>query len=474
MKKIDTSLMSLRARLCERSNLQLRKRGLLRQSSRQGFMAMTFLLFSFCASAQDSFKMSLNEAIDYALKNQPTFQNYKVDQEIASAKKLESTSKYLPKLNGSFDIRDNLKLGQIVLKFPNPVTNQDETKTIQQGTKYSSTAGVDLNQPLVDASAIADIKYAKQQQQLSGLQLQQATIDLKLNVSRVYYLALLNAERVKKAQKSVERNQKAFDDTKTKYDNQNALKSELNRAYLNLSNAKYQLKVAQDSVKTSKTNLAQIIGLPLSSTLELSDVLPVEVKTENIPEYPDYNAAEQSRIELKAESAQQQLSRLQLKKINYGYIPTLNGYGYIGGQGLDNNQVFRKEAWFWNSYIGLRVNIPLFDGLQKVALANQQKLLIRKNENNLATIRSTINYQLQTSSVNYANAASSLQLIKENVALAEDVVKDVNVRYANSMATYQDVLDAENTLKETEFNYLQALYVFLLAELDWKKANGKL
>jgi outer membrane protein TolC len=48
------------------------------------------------------------------------------------------------------------------------------------------------------------------------------------------------------------------------------------------------------------------------------------------------------------------------------------------------------------------------------------------------------------------------------------------VRYQNALATYQEVLDAENTLKDTEFNYLQALYAFLVADLDWKKANGKL
>lgn len=120
------------------------------------------------------------------------------------------------------------------------------------------------------------------------------------------------------------------------------------------------------------------------------------------------------------------------------------------------------------------MNLPIFDGFQKLAMANQQKLVIRKNENNINTIRNTINYQLQTSSVNYANAFSSLQLIKENVKLAEEVVKEVNMRYTNSIATYQEVIDAENTLKETEFNYLQSLYTFLLAELDWKKANGKL
>ncbi|MES2620248.1 MAG: TolC family protein [Bacteroidota bacterium] len=442
-------------------------------------MKKIFLLLSFSALiapafAHSNLKMSLEEAISYAMKHQPGFQNYWLDQKITSAKKLESTSRYLPKLSGNVDFRDNLKLGQIALKFPNPLTGQEEQRTIQQGTKYSGLAGVDLQQPLLDMGAVTDIKYTKQQQKLTDLQIQQAIIDLKVNVSRSYYLVLLNAERVAKANKSVERFQRAYDDTKVRYDNQNALKTDLNRAYLNLSNAKYQLKISQDSVKTSKAGLGQLIGLPIDAQLELSDLLPTDTKTEIIPEYPDFKSAELNRVELKAESMNETLNQLQLKRINMQYVPSLNGYGYIGGQGIDNENVFRKEAWFWTSFIGLKLTVPIFDGLQKVSLANQQKLVLKKNQNNLSTIRNTINYQLQISSVNYINASQNLTLINENVSLAEEVVKDVNVRFQNSVATYQEVLDAENTLKETEFNYLQSLYAFLIAELEWKKANGKL
>jgi outer membrane protein TolC len=281
-------------------------------------------------------------------------------------------------------------------------------------------------------------------------------------------------ERVSKAAKSVARFQKAHDDTKVKYENQNAIKSDLNRAYLNLSNAKFQLKAAVDSVQISKANLSLLLGLPMDAQIELSSALPQQIQTEVIPEYPDYKTAETNRLELKAETLQGTLYRLQLQRTNHQYIPTLNGYGYIGGQGLDNNDLFRRERWFWNSYIGVRLNIPIFDGLQKAAIASQQKLMIKKSENSLNSIRTSINYQLQIASVNYANSASSLELVRENVKLAEEVVSDVNVRYSNSLATYQEVLDAENTLKETEFNYLQALYAFLIADLEWKKANAKL
>ncbi|MBK8657812.1 MAG: TolC family protein [Bacteroidetes bacterium] len=441
-------------------------------------MKKIFTCLFFCwhivVSAQQSISLSLDQAIAFAAANQPQFQNYKIDQQISDAKKLESVTKYLPKLNGTVDFRDNLKLGEIALKFPNPITGLDENRRIQQGTTYSGTAGVDLTQPLLDMNAVSDIKIAKAQRGLTNAQLDQAMIDLKVNVTRSYYLVLLNQERVAKAEKSVERFDKAYKDTKVKFDNQNALKTDLNRAYLNWSNSKYQLKVTQDSIKSSIAAFAQLIGLPTDATVELSDKLPSEIKQPQLPEYPDLKGAELSRVELRAEVQQMQVNKLQLNKINYQYIPSLNGYGYIGGQGLDNTSLASKDKWFWTSYIGMRLQVPIFDGLQKMALARQQKYVLQKNENNIKTIRNSIHYQLQTTAINYANAAKNLELIQENVKLAEEVVKDVNVRYQNSVAGYQEVLDAESTLKETEFNYLQSLYTFLLAELEWKKANGKL
>lgn len=432
---------------------------------------MSFVTF---AEAQQNFSMSLQEAISYAIDNQPQYQNLKLDRQISGSKNMEATVRYLPKVNGTVDFRDNLKLGEIALRFPNPLTGQDEDRRIQQGTKYSGTAGVDLTQPIVDMGTISDIGITKAQINLTEIQLQQALIDLKVNITKAYYLSLLNNERVAKAKKTVERNQKAYNDTKVRYDNQNALKTDLNRAYLNLSNSKYQLKVAEDSVKTSSMAVAQLIGLPVDATLELKDKLPDVVPALELPEYPDLKSAEQNRTELRAEMQQMQLGKLQLRKINYQYIPSLNGYAYIGGQGLDNSTLFKNDKWFWTSYIGLRMNVPIFDGLQKMTQARQQKFQLQKNENNLRNIRSNINYQLQIAAVNYSNATKNLELVKENVALAESIVKDANTRYANGVALFQEVLDAENTLKETEFIYMQAMYTFLISELEWKKANGKL
>lgn len=74
------------------------------------YLTLFITSFSSIGFAQQSVSLSLDQAIAYAVANQPQFQNYKLDQQISDAKNLESVTKYLPKVNGTVDFRDNLKL----------------------------------------------------------------------------------------------------------------------------------------------------------------------------------------------------------------------------------------------------------------------------------------------------------------------------------------------------------------------------
>ena len=143
------------------------------------FYALILVFTLQVSSAQTAVNMSLDEAINYAIKNQPSFQNYLVEQQISAAKKLQSVSGFLPKITGSFALQQNLNLPIVALKFPNPITGAEENLKIQQGLKYQGTGSVDFSVPLVDANAIGDLKFTQKQQKLTDLQLQQAMIDLK-------------------------------------------------------------------------------------------------------------------------------------------------------------------------------------------------------------------------------------------------------------------------------------------------------
>ncbi len=62
---------------------------------------------------------------------------------------------------------------------------------------------------------------------------------------------------------------------------------------------------------------------------------------------------------------------------------------------------------------------------------------------------------------------------RENLQIANEVVEQTKVRLGQALATTQDVLDAEDTLRDTQLNYLQALHDLMIARLEWERATGK-
>ncbi len=436
------------------------------------FLLLLSIAINIALCAQQSF--TLEQAIAYAMQQAPSFQNNKIDRQLAASRHFESITKYLPKVNGNAEYRNNLNLAvnQIPAEFFGG--KPGEFKDIKFGVKYNSSAGLDFSQPIIDAGTIGDILYSKEGKLLSEYQIQQATIELKANVTKAYYNAQLNAQKVEKANKTAERNQKIYQEAQVKFNNQHATKTDVNRAYLNWQQAMYQQQLATDLLQQSTLALMQQIGFPLNQKLEIADKLPLHFNTDTVIQLAENSTVFSSRIEYKIEQQQAQLNHWQIRKINLQYAPGISFFGYVGGQGFSNDANVFASKWNQVSYVGLRLAMPIFDGLQKATLVQQQKLQLKKSNNNLRQIEQTVNYQLQSSALSLANTARNVKVQEQNMALAEEILSDVKVRYENAFATYQEVLDAENVLKDAELLYFTALHDYLVAEVEWKKATGKL
>lgn len=178
---------------------------------RCSFIILNVLAFCFNIAAQQSF--TLQQAIDYAKQHAPAFQNNKINRQIAASKNFESITKYLPKVNGTAEYKDNLYLAVTPIPAEFFGGKPGDFKNIKFGIKYNSTAGLDFSQPIIDAGTIGDILYSKEGKLLSEFQIQQATIDLKANVTKAYYNAQLNIQQVEKAIKTVERNKIILEST---------------------------------------------------------------------------------------------------------------------------------------------------------------------------------------------------------------------------------------------------------------------
>ena len=153
---------------------------------------LLLLLTGLSASAQQAF--SLQEAIDYGVRNSRTLMNNQLDIENAKARVQEIKGLGLPQLAGSFAYTNNLIIPRFFVPANtfNPQAAEGETVALKFGVSHSGTAGVGFNQLIFDGSYLIGLKATRVYIDLSTKALNASKITVAENVSKAYYLSLIH------------------------------------------------------------------------------------------------------------------------------------------------------------------------------------------------------------------------------------------------------------------------------------------
>ncbi len=444
---------------------------------RNTLLALSLFLLSGMVLAQtkDSMNLSLSlqQAVDYAMKNQVEVQNAIQQESSARYKVKEVRGIGLPQINGSIDVKDFLDIPTSVVPadfFGGPPGTYAGVKF---GTQYNASAGIDISQLVFSGDYIVALQSTSTFLDLTRKATTRTKIETATAVSKAYYSALVNDERMVLLDANVKRLKKMMDDMKAMYDNGFVEKIDLDRitvAYNNLS-------VEQEKVKRllglSFLSLKFQAGIPQAATLTLSDRL-ADITFQTEPAVEKFNYS--NRVEYSLLETQRNMAQLQVKKDRYAYLPSFALYGSFSTNAFRDKFDFLDfdQTWYPTSLIGARLNIPIFSGGRGRYHLEQSKVSLQIANNNIKMLEQGIDLELAASRITLENAATSLETQKKNIVLAEGVFKAAKLKYEQGVGSNLEVLNAETSLKEAQTNYFGALYEALLAKVDYDKATGKL
>ena len=121
------------------------------------FILIGFFLITTTSKAQQNqtYKFTLEEAINFAIDSNYSAINARKDIAIAIKKKWETTASGLPQLNGSVSYQNNIK--QPTTLLPGEITGADPGTFVPVifGTKESANIGVSLSQLIFDGSYLS-------------------------------------------------------------------------------------------------------------------------------------------------------------------------------------------------------------------------------------------------------------------------------------------------------------------------------
>ena len=113
------------------------------------------------------------------------------------------------------------------------------------------------------------------------------------------------------------------------------------------------------------------------------------------------------------------------------FLPTLSFTGAYNKQAYRNQFNFLNfnEDWFTSSQLGLRLNVPIFDGMAKSARVSKAKLELEQMKNNMENLKISIDNDVQQSRVMLNSALASLDFQSKNRKLAEEVFNQTQKKY---------------------------------------------
>lgn len=413
-------------------------------------------------------KITLNEAIQKGIENRIELKTQALNIQIANSENDKIKAKWLPQVSASGDIRWNTQLQTTVLPFALPGSSESQT-TVQLGRPFNNTFALQAEQKIYDANKKIDRQVNNTQTEAQKNLLEQQKINLKQSITEAYFSAVFNKEKLRLSEIALQRANAYLDAAKVKFEQGTILKNDLDKFSLDVSNAKLaQTKNIQDYELSLVTLQYQLnTGDAIEPSEDLASILNYSQTINQLNT--------DKRTEIKAEEFNLQLNELNVQKQKSRNMPTVSAYGnYSFFQLAQTFNPFASGTWFPANYVGIRANIPIFDGKQ--AKLSSQDFLVRQkiNQLNMERLRNDFNYESKSTWNTLQQSKLNLEEAKKNITLAQQILETDKFRFEKGVIVISDLINSEYSLQNTENQYLSSIYNFLVASVRYKKASGNL
>ncbi|MFD0760526.1 TolC family protein [Lutibacter aestuarii] len=417
------------------------------------------ILSSYVINAQESISLSLEQAIDYALKNSYASINAERDIDAAKKKKWETTTIGLPQISAKIDYQNWIKQQVSLIPADFFGGNAGEFVEVEFGTKHNMNATATLNQLIFDGSYLVGLQSAKTYLQISEQAKEKTELGIREAVINAYGNVLLSEESIIILEKNIKTLEKNLEETIQIFKNGFVEEENVEQLKITLSSVKSNLSRAKKLKNIAYKMLNITLGIEINSIVTLTDSLinlaakntDLQLLTSNllIENHIDYKIAKNT------ERANELLVKLEQSKA----LPSLSSFVNFGYAGFGQNFDFLKkeQQWFDSSLLGISLDIPIFSSLARSSRTQQAKIELEKSKTTLTETAQKIALQLENAKTEYQYSIEELETSKENLKLAERIENKQQIKFFEGISTSFELSEAQRQLYTMQQNYLQAM-----------------
>lgn len=369
------------------------------------------------------------------------------------------------------------------------------------------TASLKLNQTVMDFRVFSGLTAAGNLLSLRGEERRGAAHQVVDLVRQSYFGVLLAAEREALTEQSIARVRQTLRETRARHSEGFASDDELLRAEVQFTNLETRLILARNQVAAARGRLLVIIGVdplqPVAVSGSLSE-LQLAPGAVNSAANADLLAASGAvalaamtddelrqaaftlRSDLRQLRSQVTLGEIQVEVQQREALPVIRAFGSVDFRVADNDEddvfgtpVFGGDQnsqytqWDLSASAGLSIQVPVFSGFRPSARLEQRREELRLATNRLRQAELEMVNQVHTLAASMREARARAASQRVAIVQSQRGYDIATARYRAGVGSQFEVVAAETTLREAEFNYAQAVYDYLSTASRLEVAIGQ-
>jgi outer membrane protein len=414
--------------------------------------------------------LTLGEAVEAALKQNPQVTAARHEEAAAVQKTIAARSGLLPQVYASETYNHTnsplwafgTKLNQGVIQGSD--FNPDALNDPDPVDNFATALSMSWN--VYDGGRTwGGWDQARQGEKIAGFALQRSQEQVIAQAAEAYIGLLLAVENHSVVFQALETAQAHMKLVQDRFRAGLAVKSDVLRAQVRIADLEQQRLAAASQIQVAQAMLHAVMGQPDSG--RIVPVTPIDryQPTEGALDQWIQKALDR-RLELRQVAAQEAIAAKEITRARAGHYPTLalQGNYEINSEDFNDSQD--------NYTVGAVLNMNLYSGSRISAQTAAAKADLSRVKAQRRALELGVRVQTQRAYYQAQSAWKIIGVARQSVDQAEEGLRIVSNRYSGGLLTIVDLLDAQTALQQARTQHFKAMHDYRVARIELALASG--
>jgi protease secretion system outer membrane protein len=411
--------------------------------------------------------VTLQQAYEAALKNDPTYRMSFYERESSRENRVIGRSYLLPSVSASYSASRNVADTETLQNYQNlgPVTIVDHPRYI------SRSAVVQLRQPILNLDGIARYRQGKVIAEQGEAAYASSTDEVTVRVASAYMDVLFADDQVALSKVSRDMYLETAHVNQRLFDKGEGTKTDMLETQARLDLAEAQLSEAQDNAVAARETLAGVIGMDPGQLDRLGEGFhPATVTPGSFEEWE--KIARAHNHELAAARLAVENARLEISKAKAGHYPRIDVVASYSKGDAESINTYNQDSV--NRTIGVQVNLPIYQGGAINAATRQAAAGYGRAQSDLDARTSKVLVELRKAHSIVLSSVHKIEALEKAVESGKLLMKATEQSIKGGVRINLDLLNAQQQLYTSQRDLAQARYTYLIGLLRLRAAAGTL